>query len=298
MSISSLLDRVFRKSDANDSAYQDDVRRFAYVVAQHELGVPDAPPIDEEHLMAIVDGWGTREEFEALVRLAVDRIQAAPLAAEIDTRRSAAQAAEQAYREADEAEGRRRREALERLQELYDAIPSAQRRVDDSIEAVDLLKRTAGNQPEHRQASQRMQELAGEMRQIEAKLKPSMPPSESGYPSVGTYPGALLARARRELSELGTPGGPADTVEARSKLKETIAIAEREVGRLEKQHRKLAKHYAEATEQATLRPEHWMDPANLPARIKVAGPTADELRKQHAARMGFHNGPSVLSTIG
>ncbi len=296
--IAELFQKVTRRKQERKAAIVKDIRTLVRLLAESELGVSELD-VDADWYADVLEaeGW-TEGELRANVDAYKQRVAQSKLAAQADTLRKAAATAEQAWRDADEAEGRRRQEAHTHLQQLELQMARAIEAAKRATAAKSDLIASAALSDEERELLDEQAKLNQRKAVILRALDPHAHIVDGRafdavyWGHVNETPAVLLRQTKAALADKKTGYSP----ERRKELESQLAAAERSVAAREKELAAVEKQAAAINEKLRKLADARLFPESF--RLIRATPTRDELRKQHAQRIGVADGPAVAISVG
>ena len=214
----------------------------------------------------------------------------------LDNLQKQAEADRVAYNDADFAEGRRRKKAVEHLQDLDQKTRLTQQRSEEAIAAHSNLIADAQVTAQERALTDRNGEVNG----IIAKCKDAIDPGfhsmdhrgfavgfGGNWAHLDTHPALLVSQIRAKLEDDADSLAP----ERKSQLTSQLHAAENAVIDRTRELLAAQKEAAEINSKQVKLNAAKLLPENF--RLVRATPTSDEQNKRLAREFGFHDGPTV-----
>jgi DNA repair exonuclease SbcCD ATPase subunit len=290
--MTNIIDRLFGQLQQRERDISkrncNDIRSLVRLIGDDELGVASAE-VDDDHYAALLDKAGfTFDDLRANVDRYKKRHEQHELALQLDELKQKSTIAENAFRDADLAEGRRRRDALKRLQEMEESARRAQLNSEEAVFAHGELIAGGCVFEEERELNTRLAEIRAQIRKVEAALRPviSDPVAVPGgtWANIDHYPAALVHQTKAAIAEADAEK-VACSPERRRQLGSQLTTATARVAERERELKQLTREREEINDQLAKFLPLKMLPENL--QIVRAKPTADERRKQTAHKLGY-----------
>lgn len=298
--VQSIFDRVLRRKREQNIVAAKDIRQLICLIGDSELGVK--VDIDEAHFADVMDsgGWSDEDLRVNRDKQYLPRVAKHKLAMQEEELQRKAQQAEQALLAEREAEGRRRQEAHRRDQQLELEMTRAINAANVAVAARSDLIAGAEVTDEERALSDVLAITNERIRTLQNALDPNArvlganraPIDNVIWANVSEHPAKLAAQTKVMLSNknMSLSAGRRKQLESQLAAAETaIADRRKQLTITEKERNKINKRLAILNEEKLL-PQSF--------RLVRAEPSADELRKRHALRMGVHSGTGVTVRTG
>lgn len=285
-----IWERVRGRARENQLRQVADVRELIVLLARHEMG--ESVEIDGDWAAELIEQAGlTEEDVRRNIDIVKGRYAKAKLAKDVDSASKAASDAEQAWRDADAEEGRRRQEAHRRLQVLESELNAAMTRSQSATMAHADLIAYAHTSDEELQLLEQQKVRNKKLREIEKKLNSRPPEVRPNLDfTVAQHPAALLRQTERDLAEFADKTAYVNTSpERKAKLESRLAAAKKATADAAKEKKALEKELANIRRKLDALAEAKLAPENF--TLVRAQLSADERRMKNARDMGFHVTP-------
>jgi hypothetical protein len=290
MKIASLFEILLKKKEKQQSTVTGDVRSLIRIIAENELGIA-AYEIDMEFYSDALDRSGiTAADLRLNVEIFKQRHRWKELAEQISSLEETAYNAQKVFDEEDLAEGRRRKQALERLETLETARNSSSKQFAAAVSAHSELMGGADTSELEKSLTDQLENLNGSIRRITLAKDPDyvgrpietsrggMSPGGTLWANVEIATAGLLKQTRKALENV-TDAAKRERLESQAKAAEVrLQNDAKELKTLEKRRDAILKQLSGLVSEK-LKPENF--------RIRKATPSRDDKAKLLAQSMGY-----------
>jgi hypothetical protein len=290
MKISSLFETLLRKKQKQQTAITGDIRSLIKFTAENELGIA-AYDIDEEYYCDVLDRFGiTAADLRLNVEIYKQRLRWKELAEQISTLEVAAENAQKTLDDEDQAEGCRRKKALENLETLEMARDKASQKCAGAVAAhAELLGGADVSELELSLADQ-LASINKSISRITLAMNPDyvgrpietarggMSPGGTLWADMQSATAGLLKQTQRALETTTDPAN-------RARLESQAKAAELKLHNDVKEIKALEKRRDAINKQLSGMVAEKLKPENF--KIRKASPSRVDKAKQLAQSMGY-----------